>query len=68
MRCNIMRKQRKALHNVSLVFAEKKRLKSHPTYYWTLVLLRVMKTQAAIDHIVSEKHIHYLHFYDAGNL
>ena len=51
-RCNIMRKQWKALHMpVPPVLAEQKRLRSHPTNYWTLVMLRLKQIQAAIDHL-----------------
>lgn len=52
-RCNIMRKQWKALHMMPVppVLAEQKRLRSHPTNYWTLVMLRLKQIQATIDHL-----------------
>lgn len=52
-RCNIMGKQWKPLHMMPVppVLAEQKKLRSHPTNYWTLVMLRLKQIQAAIDHL-----------------
>lgn len=52
-RCNIMGKQWKTVHMMPVlpVLAEHKRLRSHPTNYWTLVMQRLKQIQAAIDHL-----------------
>ena len=48
-----MGKQWKTVHMMPVlpVLAEQKRLRSHPTNYWTLVMRRLKQIQAGIDHL-----------------